>query len=187
MKNKHLGLLLTLMSIGLFIPGISQPIFSLNMEMQANLGSSVLSSSIIDKELSIMATVEELWQEQRLLVAALIFVFSVLVPICKTCLVTIAYWKRTTEYERKIMRVISSIGKWSMADVFVVAVFLAFLSTNHADTANAQQLTVFGFRLDMIISSETLSAVGSGFYYFTGYCLLSLLGTQIYMCGDKQD
>ena len=66
-----------------------------------------------------------------------------------------------------------------MADVFVVAIFLAVLSTNHAETATQQQLALFGFKLDLIVSSETLSALGAGFYYFTAYCLLSLLGTAI--------
>ena len=66
-----------------------------------------------------------------------------------------------------------------MADVFVVAIFLAVLSTNHAETATQQQLAIFGFKLNFIVSSETLSALGPGFYYFTSYCLLSLLGTAI--------
>lgn len=66
-----------------------------------------------------------------------------------------------------------------MADVFVIAVFLAVLSTNHAETASNQQIVVFGFKMELLISSQTLSAVGQGFYYFVGYCLLSLLATQI--------
>jgi hypothetical protein len=128
-----------------------------------------------------MATVKELWNDDRLLVSALIFAFSVLIPILKTALVAVAYWKRNSHLESKIMKFIESIGKWSMADVFVVAIFLAILSTNHASTENVQQLQIFAFKLDIVISSETLSNVGVGFYYFTGYCLLSLIGTQIYM------
>ena len=66
-----------------------------------------------------------------------------------------------------------------MADVFVVAVFLAILSTNHADTLSQETLTLFGFTLGIDISTQTLSAVGDGFYYFVGYCLLSLLASHI--------
>ena len=66
-----------------------------------------------------------------------------------------------------------------MADVFVIAVFLAILSTNHAETADSHQLSVFGFKIALDISTQTLSAAGEGFYYFTGYCLLSLLGTHL--------
>jgi len=54
---------------------------------------------------------------------------------------------------------VSAIGKWSMADVFVVGVFLAYLAT---------------------ASEESISAeVFDGFYYFTAYCIISILGIQI--------
>jgi hypothetical protein len=66
-----------------------------------------------------------------------------------------------------------------MADVFVVAIFLAMLSTNHSETANSKALVLFGFKMDLLISSETLSAVGAGFYYFIGYCILSLVASHI--------
>lgn len=181
MLLKHLGVVLTLLSLVLFVPGIVEPMFSLNMEMKAQLSNAVLNNSLIDKELSILATIDELWRDNRLLVASLIFIFSVVIPIIKTCLVAFAYWKRNTAIESKIMQFIASIGKWSMADVFVVAIFLAILSTKHAATETVKQFTVFGFKLDLLVSTETLSNAGQGFYYFTGYCLLSLLGTQLYM------
>jgi len=146
--------------------------------MTARLSTSSLSSDLINKELSLIATIQELWQDERLLVAGLIFIFSICIPILKTCLVSLAYLKKHTALEHNILNFVGKIGKWSMADVFVVAVFLAVLSTNHAETANGQQFAMFGFKVDLLISSETLSAVGMGFYYFAGYCLLSLLGTQ---------
>ncbi len=183
MLYKHLGFALTLISLGFFVPGILQPMFSLNMEMQAMLANTVLSADLVDKELSIMATVEELWSDQRLLVAALIFAFSVIIPVLKTTLVAVAYYFRGSAKESKIMKFIASIGKWSMADVFVVAVFLAILSTNHASTESTQNLQIFAFKMDLNISSQTLSNAGSGFYFFTAYCILSLLGTHLYMKG----
>ena len=72
-----------------------------------------------------------------------------------------------------------------MADVFVVAIFLAILSTNHTETSNSEQLSIFGFKIILDISTQTLSAAGEGFYYFTAYCIASLLGTQIYMQSRK--
>lgn len=178
--RRHLGFGLTLLALGLFVPGILLPMFNLNMEMAAQLGSSALQSSLINKELSIMATVEELWLDDRLLVAALIFAFSVCVPLLKTLLVSLAYVFRHRPREQHLIRFVGAIGKWSMADVFVVAVFLAVLSTNHADTAQRQEFNLFGFQFALDVSTQTLSAVGPGFYYFTAYCLVSLLGTQLY-------
>jgi paraquat-inducible protein A len=179
MIKKHIGFLFNLIAIALFIPGILFPMFSLNMAMTANISGATLTNTLIDKNLSLIQTIQELWQDERLLVATLIFAFSITIPVVKFILLSIAYAKKNSTLELRVYSFISKIGKWSMADVFVVAIFLAVLSTNHAETAATQQLALFGFKLDFIISSETLSALGPGFYYFIGYCLLSLLGTAI--------
>jgi uncharacterized paraquat-inducible protein A len=185
--KKHLGFGLNIAALALFFPGILFPMFSLNMEMAANLSGSNLGASLIDKELSIMATIDELWHDQRLVVAGLIFLFSVGIPLIKSILVSIAYFMKYSQVEKKLLTVVAHIGKWSMADVFVVAVFLAILSTNHADTSDSHQLSVFGFKIVLDISTQTLSAAGEGFYYFTGYCLLSLLGTHLAFSSLKEE
>lgn len=179
MFKKHLGFLLNLVAIALFIPGILLPMLAINMEMTANVSGVAITNSLIDKNLSLLQTILELWQDERMLVAGLIFAFSICIPVIKFTLVTWAYIKKNTAIERKIHATISQIGKWSMADVFVVAIFLAMLSTNHAETASRESLALFGFNIDFIISSATLSTLGAGFYYFSAYCLLSLLGTQL--------
>ncbi len=179
MIKKHLGFILNLVAILLFIPGILLPMFSLSLEMTANVANANLSSDLINKKLSLLETIQELWQDDRMLVAALIIFFSVCIPLLKSLLVSWAYFKKNTDFERKIYNFVGKIGKWSMADVFVVAIFLAVLSTNHSETATSQQLALFGFKMDLLISSETLSAVGLGFYCFAGYCLLSLLGSHL--------
>ena len=177
--KKHLGFLANLAAIGLFIPGILLPMFSLHMNVAANVAMTKLSTDIVNKQLSLVGTIEELWQDERILVAVLIALFSICIPILKTSIISIAYFIKNQNIAKKLVSFINIIGKWSMADVFVVAIFLAVLSTNHADTASQQQLVMFGFKLDILLSSKTLSAVGEGFYYFTGYCLLSILGTQL--------
>jgi paraquat-inducible protein A len=186
MIKKHLGFGLNLAAIILFIPGIILPMFSLTMEMTAKVSASSISSDLVNKELSLLATIQELWHDERILVAVLVFLFSVAIPVVKSCLVSWAYFKRNSDMERKILDFVAKIGKWSMADVFVVAIFLAILSTNHAETQNDEQIAMFGFKIDLLISSETLSTVGIGFYCFTAYCLLSLLGTHLSQSGLKK-
>jgi uncharacterized paraquat-inducible protein A len=185
--RRHLGFGLNIVALGLFFPGILLPMFALNMEMAAVISGSTLSSTLVDKELSIIATVQELWMDERIVVAALIFIFSVCIPLLKSSALTLAYFKPNTLIERRLIGFVSSIGKWSMADVFVVAIFLAILSTNHGETSSAQQLSVFGFKLAIDISSQTLSSIGQGFYFFTAYCLLSLLVTYISQSAIKSD
>jgi uncharacterized paraquat-inducible protein A len=179
MYKKHIGFALNVVALGLFFPGILLTMFTFNMEMAANISGSALTSSLIDKELSIMATIKELWEDQRLLVAALIFAFSVCIPLLKTILVCLAYFTKSIGVEQRLINFVSAIGKWSMADVFVIAIFLAIMSTNHAETSTSEQFNVFGFKIALDISTQTLSAAGEGFYYFTAYCVLSLIGTQL--------
>jgi paraquat-inducible protein A len=179
MYKKNLGFVFNIFALGLFFPGILLTMFSFNMEMAANLSGSVLTSSLIDKELSIMATINELWEDQRLLVAALIFAFSVCIPLVKTILVCVAYFTQSLQVERRLINFVGAIGKWSMADVFVIAILLSIMSTDHADTNSSEQFSVFGFKIALDISTQTLSAAGEGFYYFTAYCLLSLIGVHL--------
>lgn len=176
---KHLGFALNLLALCLFFPGILLPMFSLKMEVTAKLASSGLSTDIVNKELSIITTLEELWQDERILVAIMIGLFSIAIPLMKSALMTWSYVCKDVFRQQKLVKFVGSIGKWSMADVFVVAVFLAVLSTNHAETVDKQQISMLAFKFEMLVSSETLSTVRSGFYYFTGYCLLSLLGTHL--------
>lgn len=184
MKTEHFGrklsgLIINLVAIGLFIPGIMLPIFRLDMTMNANVMQTDLSVTLVEQELSIIQTISELYDDQRLLVAALLLLFSVCIPVLKTLSVIWAFVRRGTQAERRILSFISTIGKWSMADVFVVAIFLAVLSTNQAETLTQYQMTLLNFQLPVQVSSETLSNLGAGFYYFVGYCVLSLLGTQL--------
>lgn len=187
MLQKHIGFALSVIAIGLFVPGILAPIFSLNMELSINLAGPALSSELVNKELSIIGTVQELFQDDRILVAALIFAFSVLIPIIKTSLITFVYFTKKLTLQRNISNFIAIIGKWSMADVFVVAIFLALLSTDHAQNAQQQELSFFGMTLAFEVSTQTLSNVGVGFYYFVAYCVLSIIGSQLVLGAVKSE
>ena len=184
--QKHIGFAINLIAICLFVPGIVLSMFTLNMSMGVDLSGSVLSSELLAKDLSIVGTVQELWQQDRIFVAFLIFAFSVLIPITKAILVALVYFCRDQNLAKKIITFIAGIGKWSMADVFVVAVFLAVLSTNQADTAEQYQVSFFGMNIAFDLATEILSDVGEGFYYFVAYCLLSLLGTHLIFSSVKQ-
>ena len=65
-----------------------------------------------------------------------------------------------------------AIGKWSMADVFVIAIMVAYLAA------------VASKDMDELFSLE--AEFSSGFYYFLGYCLLSILASQL-LTGRKAE
>jgi len=116
---------------------------------------------------SIMGTIQNLHENNNDLVAFLILFFSVIIPIFKglslLAILALKQWKGRT----KLHKFLSIIGKWSMADVFVVGIFLAYLATDSNDNIQAW--------------------LHNGFYYFLAYCIISLLATQIMDLGEIEN
>lgn len=108
---------------------------------------------------SIIQTIHSLFDSKNYLVAWLILLFSVIVPVLKIVTLLVVLLVKVAKWREPAVNAVALIGKWSMADVFVVSIFMAFLATK---------------------SNEAISAtLHSGFYYFTAYCVLSILGTQL--------
>ncbi len=187
------GVVLMLIALGLLIPGVTKPILILSGTVDkaemVDLGMQELANSpdvpsfmfnVVEqlvqqldikgdlpayaKTRSIIGTVEELYNAKQFLVAFLIALFSIIVPALKCLLMMIsaAIKNKLGQISESITRFIS---KWSMADVFVVAVIVAYLAAN--STKHTEELF-------------TLNAqFGEGFYYFLAYCLLSILSMQV--------
>ena len=90
----------------------------------------------------------------------LILFFSVLVPIIKGVILIRAFRSGNKNKRDKTIHSIGNISKWAMADVFVVGVFVAFLSAKATKNMDA--------------------TIGIGFYCFTAYCLFSILSLHLF-------
>lgn len=118
-----------------------------------------------EKTRSILGTVQELADSGNYLVAFLITLFSVVVPISKGALLLNGVLQRNSPLASAGAGIGHAISKWSMADVFVVAIMVAYLAANATrDTDEIFTLT---------------ARFGPGFYYFLGYCLLSIVSAQL--------
>ena len=91
-------------------------------------------------------------------VAALILLFSILVPLTKAAILAVILAGRRQVTKYRLYLFVRSISKWSMADVFAVGVFIALLAAKGTDNLDA--------------------TAGLGFYCFAGYCLVSNLAFQ---------
>ena len=89
--------------------------------------------------------------------------FSVIVPVTKSVLVCWAVCQGDAQRRQRTLLVVEMIAKWSMADVFAVAVIIAFLAAQASQSVGSAAALV-SFR----------ATFGAGFYWFTGYCLVSL-------------
>ena len=158
MNNKYWNipaLILILVSFAFLLPGIFLPVLTI----KGTLIMPIVGTLNLGTETrSILGTVEYLWDTENYLVSTLIFIFSVTVPFVKGILLLFVLFPGSSKVKTILLTVIRRIGKWSMADVFVVAVFLAYLAS-----------------ASMQVFKATLE---KGFYFFLGYCLLSVLATE---------
>jgi hypothetical protein len=110
-----------------------------------------------------------------LLVGFLVFVFSVLFPLAKLvssiCLVSSPDLKSN----KIIYFLVNKTGKWSMADVMVVAIFMSYIGFSGILTEQLHQLENLSSRIDILTTNK--SSLQIGFFAFTSFALLSLLTT----------
>lgn len=194
-KRNQLGLVILVFAYILLIPGLIQPMLTIKASAEKqelvelgkrmindNQNRSVLMGSVAElmleqmdtegsvivyeKTRSILGTVQDLYQKKYYLVALLIVLFSVLVPVTKGLMLILASIKKGNVTTAMKMKNLSSVmSKWSMADVFAIGIFVAFLAAN----AIKNEANLLSFE----------ASLKSGFYFFLGYCILSILSSQL--------
>lgn len=107
---------------------------------------------------SILGSVRHLYAVGSGTAATLILLFSVGVPVTKAALAAWALSVRTPALRQRVLSFVETITKWSMADVFAVALIITYLA------AQAAQGSIVTFH----------ASFGSGFYWFAAYCISSI-------------
>ena len=156
MKARNItAVVLVLLSLALLLPGLTQPMITI----RASFTVFGQTHEIYSDTRSILQTIENLHESGDDFVAGLILLFSVIVPVLKALLLGTIPLLRSIGARSKLFHLVRSISKWAMVDVFVVAIYVSFLASKSADNFDA--------------------TVEVGFYYFVGYCLLSLMALQL--------
>jgi hypothetical protein len=144
----------------------------LGPQLTTALQKSVGEIEVYTQTRSIVGSVRRLYEVGSPTPATLILLFSVIVPVTKALLVAWAFFMTSGALRRRTLSFVVAIAKWSMADVFVVAIFIAYLAAqaSTAPTNGAQAApALIAFTADF----------GLGFYFFAAYCLFSLASQQI--------
>ncbi|TCC90223.1 paraquat-inducible protein A [Pedobacter frigiditerrae] len=109
-----------------------------------------------------------------ILVGVLILVFSILFPIMKLSSTGIHLLGRKSWAENKVIKYFAfQSGKWSMADVFVIAILMAYIGLNGLLENQLQQLNVPVNSLTMISTHNT--ALQPGYIIFIAFVLFGLI------------
>ena len=136
--------------------GLMAPILSIS----ASKALPLLGETIFQFESKgVLATIDTLNTTGNRWLAALLLLFSVVIPLAKTLLTGLTFFAGSHHLLRRGVTLAKHIGKWSMADVFVVAILVAFFANHDHGLTDAE--------------------VQVGLWFFAGYVVLSLIATQL--------
>lgn len=136
--------------------GLTTPILT----VVAHKEVAVLGDVVLQHESKgIVSTFSKLFQSGNLFIAFLLLVFSIVIPLLKLAISFVVLLAPRLPATALFLRCLQVVGKWSMTDVFVVAVLLAFFAADSGELTNAD--------------------LEHGLYFFAGYGLLSLLASQL--------
>ncbi len=175
-------ILLVLSLIILLIAGVTTPM--IDMEAKISQMSFVLmghpihfenqvlyfqSKSILDV-FWIMITYKDI---QMKFVGVLLITFSIFFPLLKIVSSLGYYYNYHNARGNPVIKFfVLKSGKWSMADVMVVAIFMAYIGFNGIITSQFDQLISASEELEIVTTNGT--ALQPGYYLFVTYTLLAL-------------
>ncbi len=164
MSNRNLlGIILTLASLAMWVPGISFDAFSI----RAEISLPFLGNQEVFKETrSVLGAIQAFWKKGNYLPFFLISFFGLLVPLVKAIVLALAVVLPNQQHREKWVNFVQMISKWAMADVFAVAMVLALLVVNSNDKLDGQ--------------------IHSGFYWFSAYVVVSTLASQLIDLGKSK-
>ena len=148
--------LLVLHIISLVFLGLGWVLNILHIEINVHY---LIDINLFSEDRSIFGLLKKLWTDHNYYPFSLIFIFGIMVPLVKSGIMFYLLLAKTPE--SKWQRFVSAISKWAMADVFAISIFVAFLGANAMESTKA--------------------VLQPGFYYFSGYVLLS--GIVAVFCG----
>ena len=143
----------------------------LGPQLTAALQQGVDNVEVYQQTRSIVSSVRQLYDVGSPLPATLILLFSVIVPLTKAALVALAMVVSSLSLRARILKFVTTIAKWSMADVFAVALFIVYLAAQ----ASQQPPGAPGSAPPLLAFTAHF---GPGFYWFAAYCLFSLASQQ---------
>lgn len=175
-------LLATAICFVFLLSGLLLPMIEIDArisEMSFNLlGEPVMFQDqvLYYKSKSILEVVKLMVTQSRLdliVVGVLVLTFSVLFPVVKLISSMLYLNSKQFESNKFIQFMIFKTGKWSMADVMVIAIFMAYIGFSGIITEQLNQIESITQNIDILTTNK--SSLQAGFYAFTSFAILSLL------------
>lgn len=166
--------------IGLLVLGITIPMLSIDVKIDRFefilLGEKITfqNQTLYFQSKSILQVVKVLFTSSKftaIITAILIFSFSIIFPFTKLfCILYESFTNNSTTISDFF---VNKSGKWSMADVMVVSIFLSFLGINSL-LNDLLKLTESVKEYIMVIPNSNHSYLEIGVVFFISFVILSL-------------
>jgi paraquat-inducible protein A len=142
----RMNVLLLTGALGLFIAGIFRPF------------TSVTKLWVFDNQISVFSGLITLWQASELFLFLILFVFTVIFPFVKiNAMLVLWLWPRLdNERAQKLFGFVSHMGKWSMLDVFIVAILVLTVKSGGLASIKVQDGFFLFFLSVMLTQFATL-------------------------------
>jgi hypothetical protein len=186
-RGRHLTLVrmavLTFAGVVLLAAGLATPMIEIDARI-AELRFQLLGETVVFRDqvlyfqsksiFDMVAVLARSGAADLWLVAFLVVLFSVWFPLLKVGagFVYLADWRGLRASGLVRFFALQS-GKWSMADVLVVAIFMAYVGFSGLVTSQLQGIAGAGAEVEILTTNGT--ALQPGFYLFLGFVLASLV------------
>lgn len=176
-------LALTLLSLGVLGLGLALPMIEIDARI-THIGFKLLGEPmsfddqvLYFKSKSILEVIRLMFAQAKpelILVGLLVLMFSVIFPVSK--LISTVLFLGDAGANKAINFLVFKTGKWSMADVLVVAIFMAYLGFDGIITEQLRQVEQVFQNIEILTTNN--SQLLFGFFAFMSFVLLSLLISQ---------
>jgi paraquat-inducible protein A len=139
------AVVLLLVALGLLFWGLTLPILK------------VSKFWIFGDTISIFSAIKSLYGADEIFLATVLLVFSILFPVGKNLVMLAVLIKSAWigRFSQRLLRVVAVLGKWSMLDVFIVAILVA--SVKLGILAHANVLSALYFFAASVLLTNLLS------------------------------
>jgi hypothetical protein len=169
----------------LLVTGVSLPMIEIDARID-RMELEFLSSRIIFDEQIIFYRAKSIIQVVQILVrdaapeskfvGGLIFLFSVVFPLLK--LIAAGICMRKKERSGKFVRFIAlKTGKWSMADVMAVAIFMSFIGFRNIVDSQLRDINMHNETINLISTNRT--SLLPAYFVFVMFCIFNLVLAEI--------
>lgn len=173
---------MTVLSTILLVLGITLPMIDIDARLESFVFELMGAPISFDEQVvyfqskSIVEVTKTLWTSggaDLKVVGGLVFLFSIVFPFFKLLLSTGYLFTDRIRSSSWAQTVIFHLGKWSMADVFVVAIFMAYIGMY--GVISSQLNGISSSDQGFLIETINYSNLSPGAFFFLAYTILSII------------